>query len=110
MKRYLICLLAFIHPMVSSSQSNLCKLKIITDKLANTKIAYTPVWQVTNGVNKMDLHFYKTGHSIIFSVVVTTAQMVCVEPEVTAGMALTVMFEVFVVPVVIGLELTTRIL
>ncbi|MCY7422253.1 MAG: hypothetical protein LH478_10990 [Chitinophagaceae bacterium] len=84
MKLFLISLLAFFHPLFSSSQSNPCKLKIVTDKLANTKIAYTPVLQVTNGTNKMDLHFYKTGHSIIFSVVVTSEQMFCVDNATSA--------------------------
>ena len=79
MKLLLVCLLAFLQPIFSGAQRNTCKLKIITDKLASTKIAYTPVVPVSNGSNKMDLHFYKTGHSIVFSVMVTSEELFCVD-------------------------------
>ena len=84
MKLYLISLLAFISPLLSNAQGNLCKLKIVKDKFANTKIAYTPVLPLTNGTNKMDLHFYKTGHSIIFSATVTSEQMFCIDNTTSA--------------------------
>ena len=79
MKLLLVCLLAFLQPIFSGAQRNTCQLKIITDKLASTKIAYTPVVPVSNGSNKMDLHFYKTGHSIVFSVMVTSEELFCVD-------------------------------
>ena len=79
MKLLLVFFLAFLQPIFSGAQRNTCKLKIITDKLASTKIAYTPVVPVSNGSNKMDLHFYKTGHSIVFSVMVTSEELFCVD-------------------------------
>ena len=79
MKLLLVCLLVFLQPIFSGAQRNTCQLKIITDKLASTKIAYTPVVPVSYGSNKMDLHFYKTGHSIVFSVMVTSEELFCVD-------------------------------
>ena len=84
MKLLLICLLAFLQPIFLGAQRNTCQLKIITDKLASTKIAYTPVVPVSNGSNKMDLHFYKTGHSIVFSVMVTSEELFCVDQTSSA--------------------------
>ena len=79
MKLLLLCLVALLPPFVSNSQQNPCRLKIVTDKLANTKIAYTPDVELVSGTNKINLHFYKTGHSIVFSVVVTSGELFCVD-------------------------------
>ena len=79
MKLLLLCLVALLQPFVSNSQQNPCRLKIVTDKLANTSIAYTPVVEILNGTDKMNLHFYKTGHSIVFSIVVTSKDLFCVD-------------------------------
>ncbi len=79
MKLLLLCLVALLQPLVSNSQQNPCRLKIVTDKLANTKIAYTPVVEMTSGTNKMNLHFYKTGRIVVFSVVVTSQDLFCVD-------------------------------
>ena len=79
MKLLLLCLVALLPPFVSNAQQNPCRLKIVTDKLANTSIAYTPVVEILNGTDKMNLHFYKTGHSIVFSIVVTSEDLFCVD-------------------------------
>ena len=68
-----------LSPFVSNSQHNPCRLKIVTDKLANTKIAYTPAVEISSGADKMSIHFYKTGHSIVFSVVITSQELFCVD-------------------------------
>ena len=79
MKLLILCLMAMLPPFVSNSQQNPCRLKIVSDKLANTKIAYTPVVEMTSGINKMNLHFYKTGRIVVFSVVVTSQDLFCVD-------------------------------
>lgn len=79
MKCFVCCLLVLLSPFFSGAQRNPCRLKIVVDKLANTKIAYTPAVEITNGAEKMKLHFYKTGHSIVFSVVITSEDLFCVD-------------------------------
>lgn len=79
MKLLLLCLVAMLPPFVSNSQQNPCRLKIVSDKLASTKIAYTPAVEIINGADKMNIHFYKTGRSIIFSVVVTSQDLFCID-------------------------------
>ena len=85
MKLLILCLMAMLPPFVSNSQQNPCRLKIVSDKLANTKIAYTPVVDISNGADKMSIHFYKTGHFILFSVVVTSQELFCVDNGLRLG-------------------------
>lgn len=79
MKLLLLSLVTVLSPFISNSQHNPCRLKVVTDKLANTNIAYTPNVEISSGADKMNIHFYKTGYSIVFSVVVTSQQLFCVD-------------------------------
>ncbi len=77
--KLLPALVILLSPFISNSQHNPCRLKIVTDKLANTKIAYTNAVEISNGADKMSIHFYKTGHSIMLTVVVTSQELFCVD-------------------------------
>lgn len=79
MKLLLLCLMAMLSSYISNSQHNPCNLKIVSDKLANTTIAYTPIVEMTSGINKMNLHFYKTGRIVVFSVVITSQELFCID-------------------------------
>lgn len=84
MKLLILILSLNILSFSLNAQAKNCNLKIVTDKLANTKIAYTPVWSATNGLNKMDLTFYKTGQLVVLAIVLRSEQIFCVDNSSSA--------------------------
>ncbi len=79
MRYIFICLCFLLFQKQSVAQKNPCNLSIVSDRLSSSQTAYTPVFVMSNGEQKMNLSFYRSGSSIVLSVRMETTDLFCID-------------------------------